>query len=82
MEIVLRVRQGHTLQFSFLMPTDRLHPYFRWVLQTDPQVWYFGCVDRLCIDRLCIDRLCVDRLCVGRMCVDWVCGALPCSMAP
>lgn len=38
MEVVLRVRQGSTPQFSFLMPHDRLHAYYRWVLDTDPQV--------------------------------------------
>lgn len=68
MEIVLRVRQGTTPQFSFLMPTDRLHPYYRWVLETDPQV------SRSCHANLYIHACCVYRT---RSCDAILSGMLP-----
>lgn len=35
---VLRVKQANNPNFMFLMPQDRLHPYFEWLLDADLQV--------------------------------------------
>lgn len=33
MEVVLRVKQGNNPNFSFLLPDDRLFPYYRWMVE-------------------------------------------------
>ena len=37
-EVLLRVKQAGKPQFAFLQPEDQLHAYYRWVLDTNPQV--------------------------------------------
>ena len=37
LEVVLRVRQGRSPLFAFLLPGDRLHPFFRWLVRTAPR---------------------------------------------
>ena len=37
-EFVLRVKQAGNPNFRFLDPKDRLHLYFRWLVETNPQV--------------------------------------------
>ena len=37
-EVLMRVRQGSNPQFSFLSPGDPMHPYYRWIAETNPQV--------------------------------------------
>lgn len=37
-EFVLRVKQAGNPNFRFLDPEDRLHSYFRWLVETNPQV--------------------------------------------
>jgi hypothetical protein len=37
-EVLLRVKQAANPAFKFLEPGHVLHPYYRWVLDTDPQV--------------------------------------------
>ena len=37
-EFVLRVKQAGNPNFKFLDPKDRLHSYFRWLVETNPQV--------------------------------------------
>lgn len=39
-ELVLRVRQAQNPNFAFLRPDDRLHAYFRWLVQAAPQVGF------------------------------------------
>lgn len=36
-EFVLSVRQAGNPNFCFLTPTDRLHPYYRWLVRVGPQ---------------------------------------------
>ncbi|GAX76469.1 hypothetical protein CEUSTIGMA_g3914.t1 [Chlamydomonas eustigma] len=36
-EVLLRVKQAKNPAFKFLEPGHALHPYYRWVLDTDPQ---------------------------------------------
>ncbi|KAK9804424.1 hypothetical protein WJX72_011952 [[Myrmecia] bisecta] len=36
-EFVLRVKQANNPNFGFLLPGDRLHPYFRWMVKENPQ---------------------------------------------
>ncbi len=38
MEVLLRVKQAGNPLFAFLTPGDRLHPFFRWLVQAKPQV--------------------------------------------
>ena len=40
-EFVLRVKQAGNPNFRFLDPKDRLHSYFRWLVETNPQVSTF-----------------------------------------
>ena len=37
-EFVLRVKQAANPNFNFLEPDDHLHPYFRWLVATKPEV--------------------------------------------
>lgn len=37
-EFVLRVKQGDNPVFGFLMPAHWLHPYFRWLVDSSPEV--------------------------------------------
>ena len=37
-EFRVGLQQAGNAFFSFLAPGDRLHPYYRWMLRTDPQV--------------------------------------------
>lgn len=37
MEVVLRVKHGSNLRFSFLFPGDILYPYYRWMVEHNPQ---------------------------------------------
>ena len=37
-EFVLRVKQAENPNFRFLDPKDRLHAYFRWLVESNPQV--------------------------------------------
>ena len=36
-EFVLRVKQASNPNFSFLLPQDRLHSYFRWLVNANPE---------------------------------------------
>lgn len=37
LEVLLRVKQGGNPLFGFLLPADRLHPFYRWLVETRPQ---------------------------------------------
>ena len=37
-EVLLRVKQAGNPHFSFLTHGDPLNPYFRWILEANPQV--------------------------------------------
>ena len=43
-EVLMRVRQAGNRRFAFLMPGDRVFPYYRWVVDTNPQVSYSSSV--------------------------------------
>ena len=38
LELVLRIRQGHNVSFTFLKPDSPLYDYYRWLVQAQPQV--------------------------------------------
>ncbi|KAK9850430.1 hypothetical protein WJX84_009010 [Apatococcus fuscideae] len=38
MEFLLRVKQAHNKNFSFLMPGTKLHPFFRWLVDANPAI--------------------------------------------
>ena len=38
MEFLLRVKQAHNKNFGFLMPDTKLHPFFRWLVDTNPSL--------------------------------------------
>ena len=38
MEVLLRVKQARNPAFTFLMPQDAMYPYYRWIVETNPQV--------------------------------------------
>ena len=38
MEFLLRVKQAHNKNFSFLMPGAKLHPFFRWLVDENPSL--------------------------------------------
>ena len=42
LELVLRVRQGQNANFSFLRPDSSLYDYYRWLVDTQPQVTLFS----------------------------------------
>lgn len=37
-EVLLRVKQANNPAFSFLSPSHPMHAYYRWVIETNPQV--------------------------------------------
>lgn len=41
-EVLLRVRQASNPSFAFLSPASRLHAYYRWVVEKDPEVRLLG----------------------------------------
>ena len=38
LELVLRIRQGRNVSFSFLRPDSPLYEYYRWLVHAQPQV--------------------------------------------
>jgi hypothetical protein len=44
-EVLLRVKQGSNPTFSFLFPGDRSHPYYRWIVDTNPKVSSYKTID-------------------------------------
>lgn len=37
LEVLLRVKQAGNPLFGFLLPSDPLHPFYRWLVETRPQ---------------------------------------------
>lgn len=37
-EVLLRVRQASNPTFTFLLPGNALYPYYRWIVDANPQV--------------------------------------------
>lgn len=60
-EFVLRVKQAGNANFRFLDPKDRLHSYFRWLVETNPQVSTL-CVHLHCNTSLSASRVPIEHL--------------------